>query len=83
MFIEDDIFGRFLAEKCVCGRVCSAMSSELYSAYIIWFKNHDETSQNKPINVTAFGLILRKRGFFKVDGTKGVRWHGIALASEI
>ena len=81
--LEQDIFGRFLSQKCSCGRVCTAMSSELYSAYENWLKTQHETGKEKPISVTAFGLLLRKRGFTKVPTAQGIRWDGVALASEL
>jgi putative DNA primase/helicase len=81
--LEQDIFGRFLSQTCVCGRVCTAMSSALYSAYESWLKTQDETGKEKPISATAFGLLLRKRGFKKVPTAQGIRWDGVGLASEI
>lgn len=71
---EMDVFGEFLADKCITGDDSyTVRSAELYESYTKWLRG-------EPMTRTAFGKELTKRGMSQGKTSHGDRfWRGIAL----
>lgn len=71
---EMDVFGPFIAERCVIHRAADVRASELWNAYKAWC----EESGTKEQTQTKFGKYLSANGFI-VERSNGIRRIGIGL----
>lgn len=75
---EMDIFGEFIADRCVEAPHAQASASELYRAYRQWA----ESAGHAPVSATRFGLALGERGYTRTKPNKTIVWRGIGLLSD-
>jgi putative DNA primase/helicase len=71
---EQDVVGSFLAERTLVDSTLSAKCGEVYAAYKEWA----ESSGERVITMTQFGLTMRERGFASVkNGSKFYQGLGL------
>lgn len=68
---ENDVIGRFLAERCERGGRVG--SSDLYQAYGAWSQENGEDRKGQ----AQFSQYLTRRGYEKVRNRHGFHWSGI------
>ena len=71
---EMDVFGPFIAERCVIHRAADVRASELWNAYKAWC----EESGTKEQTQTKFGKYLSSKGFI-VEKSSVIKRVGIGL----
>jgi putative DNA primase/helicase len=76
-FDEQDLFGRWIEEQCETGPGDHSSAGELYQSW----KNFAERIGEEPGSITAFGNMLRQRGFQKKKASS-VRYLGIKPKSD-
>lgn len=76
---ESDIIGPFIAERCVLDATVTALSGDLYRAYVNWC----EENRERPLTQRTFGARLSERGLDSRKTTGGKRgWAGIGLLDQ-
>lgn len=73
--VEQDILGRFIAERCVLRPNAMAKSSELLAVLNRWCSDNGE----KQLSETMLGRRLNERGLWRVHKDTGQWWLGIGL----
>lgn len=71
---EMDVFGPFIAERCVIHRAADVRASDLWNAYKAWCEESGAKEQTQ----TKFGKYLSANGFI-VERSNGIRRIGIGL----
>jgi putative DNA primase/helicase len=72
-FEDEDIFGRWIAEKCECGLGLKGKAAALYECW----KEFAVANGEEPGSSKAFAEMLANRGFKKVK-SDGIKYLGIA-----
>ncbi len=76
---ESDVIGPFITERCLLRPTASALSSEIYQAYLGWC----EENRERPLTQRTFGARLSERGLENRKTTNGKRgWVGIGLLDQ-
>lgn len=74
---DQDVLAPFLAECCVVASGRSALSKDLYAAYVGWCLENDAAS----LSQNEFSRRLNRPGVTSARGARGVRkWLGVGLA---
>lgn len=74
---EEDVFGRFLDEKCTLDQTQRVKSSDLYDAYVAWCHGSGERAETK----NKIGRELTARGLDSIS-SNGVSWRlGVDLVT--
>ena len=73
--LESDQLGRFMEERCECGKHFTARARDLYMAYRKWSADTGETI----LSETAFGRQMASRGVGKERDSMGSTYQGIHL----
>lgn len=71
---DEDIFKRFIEERCITEETYSVRAGGFYEAYTQWAKDNGES----PINSKKFGEYMTKTFESKKDN-KGKLYYGIGL----
>ncbi|KQT89324.1 hypothetical protein ASG49_16215 [Marmoricola sp. Leaf446] len=78
--LDSDTIARFLADEgVVCAGHGTAMSADLYQAFVTWTRNEGEPTEatNK-----AFSAALEARGYTKRTASRGAQWQSISLVPD-
>jgi len=79
---QNDPIGRALAEAFVIERGVQSSARSLYDAYVDWHaRSADEEGQ--PLNQTAFGLALSRKGLNSAHTRSGKQYKGIRPKSAV
>ena len=73
-FEDEDVFGRWISERCECA---PGLKSKAMCLYELW-KDYASASGEEPGTSIAFAEMLAQRGFKKIK-SDGVKYVGIAL----
>jgi putative DNA primase/helicase len=77
---ESDILASFLDDSCIQDASAETPSAALYAAYREWC----DTTGERAMSSTKFGLKLKERGFEKGKTARARTWKGLGLlASEV
>lgn len=76
---SNDPIGRALDEAFVFDKAATSGARKLYDAYTDWFARSD--IEGDALTLTAFGLLLTRRGFKKTNTRSGVVYTGIRARS--
>jgi P4 family phage/plasmid primase-like protien len=72
---DNDVTGLFVDEMCIKSPEFWEGSSNLYTRYSEWAKDHGHI----PMSTITIAKEWRRLGFEQRRGGKGVRWHGVKL----
>jgi putative DNA primase/helicase len=76
---EQDVVGRFLADRCALSATLRARAGDLYQAFREWAEEQGEAD----MPARRFGEALAERGLTAKKGTAGSRWWaGVGLHAE-
>jgi putative DNA primase/helicase len=78
---EQDLFGAFLAERCVVDKKHRVSSNDLYTAYKMW----SSTNSYKAMTNVAFGRKMKEKGFRqkRLGPDKARTWLGVEVRWDV